>query len=244
MRLKVFPLIVVCLLISSGVLAETINMHVLIYPPLAYEVDGDLKGIVPDMVREIQTLVGDTNTIQKAPWLRAYKQAQTDPAQALFAIVRMPSREKLFKWVGPIFGEGDYFFRRKGSGVTVDSLADARSVRRIAVRKKGYTHQALLEKGFTNLDVSPSYTSSYRKLADGRVDLVLMGEFTYYYMIKKAGLDPAFFERTNYRFNDSSAWLAFSCDIPDATIEKWQKALDVLKASGRYEEIMRENFNR
>lgn len=217
-------------------------MQVIIYPPLAYEEAGELQGVAPEVVREIQSIVGDTNPIYVSPWLRAFEQAKSEPRQALFAIVRIPEREKLFKWVGPIFSEKDYFFKHRESTVEVRSLEDARNVERIAVRKDGYTHHTLLSKGFTNLDVGPSYNSSYQKLAQGRVDLVLMGERTYYYMTKSAGLDPNLFERTCCEFAESSAWLAFSRDVPDETIAKWQAALDQLKSSGKYDEIMKRNF--
>lgn len=235
--------LLILLLTSLPAVAMGINMQVIIYPPLAYEVDGELRGIAPEVVRAIQAEVGDTNTIKTAPWLRAYNEAQTKNRQALFAIVRIPEREKLFKWVGPVFGEGDYFFKRKGSGLSIQSLEDARRVKSIAVRKGGYTHQALEAAGFSNLDISPTYDSSYKKLAEQRVDLVLMGERTYYYMAKNAGLDPDLFVRTDFKFNKSAAWLAFSKDVPDELIAKWQAALDKLKANGTYDEIMERNFS-
>ncbi|QGY38693.1 transporter substrate-binding domain-containing protein [Pseudodesulfovibrio cashew] len=219
-------------------------MQVIIYPPLAYEVNGELLGVAPEVVKQIQARVGDINPIRSAPWLRAYEQAVSSPGQALFAIVRIPEREKLFKWVGPIFSEGDYFFCRKGSDVRVADLEEAKRVTRIAVRKDGYTHQALAAAGFRNLDISPSYDSSYKKLEEGRVDLVLMGERTYAYMVSKAGLDPSLFERTQCKFAESSAWLAFSRDVPDTTIARWQQALDELKSSGEYDKIMEHNFSR
>lgn len=235
-------IISVCFLLNPC-FAEEINMQVIIYPPLAYEVDGELKGVAPEVVRAIQAEIGDHNTIHAAPWLRAYNQTQTEKKQALFAIVRIPKRENLFKWVGPIFEEGDYFFKRKGSDLDIRRLRQAKNVERIAVRKDGYTHQALADAGFQNLDVSPSYDSSYKKLAEGRVDLVLLGERTYYYMIRNAGLDPADFVRTDCKFADSGAWLAFSKDIPDEIIMQWQDALDKLKANGVFDKIMERNFS-
>lgn len=217
-------------------------MQAIVYPPLVYADQGGVWGVAPEMVVEIQRLVGDNSPLTETPWLRAYEQTQKLPGQALFAIVRIPEREKLFKWVGPIFGEGDYFFKRRGSSLVVEDMADARAVQRIGVRKDGYTHQVLAAKGFTNLDVGPTYESSYRKLVENRVDLVLMGERTYYYMVKKAGLDPDDFQRTDCKFGDSTAWLAFSLDVPDATIQKWQDALDTLKQNGVYRKIMERNF--
>ncbi|MBG0791050.1 MAG: transporter substrate-binding domain-containing protein [Desulfovibrionaceae bacterium] len=217
-------------------------MHAVVYPPLVYETNGVAHGMVPEVVRSIQKELGETNPLEITPWLRAYKLAQNRPNQALFAIVRIPERERLFKWVGPIFGENDYFFQKRGAGLTVRTLDDARKTVRIAVRRDGYTHQALKAEGFDNLDPGPSYETSYKKLLEGRVDLVLMGERTYYYMVKKAGLDPDNFERTDCKFAESSAWLAFSRDIPDGTIARWQAALDKLKADGTYDAIMKRNF--
>ncbi|MEF2231931.1 MAG: transporter substrate-binding domain-containing protein [Pseudodesulfovibrio sp.] len=217
-------------------------MQAIVYPPLVYEADGDVRGVAPDVVRAIQAELGDTNPLVVMPWLRAYELTRKGTRQALFAIVRIPEREALFKWVGPVFSEGDYFFQKRGGGLSIKTLEDARNVARIAVRRDGYTHQALKAAGFTNLDVGPSYDSSYRKLVEGRVELVLMGERTYYYMVKSAGLDPDDFEPTEYQFAESSAWLAFSRDIPDETIARWQQALDKLKANGTYDAILEQNF--
>ena len=232
------------LLLACTARAGGFEMHAIVYPPLVYAEDDRLWGAAPEVVAEIQKLVGDDSQLKESPWLRAYEQAQRGPMQGIFAIVRIPKREHLFKWVGPIFGEGDYFFKRKGSPLKIETVADARKVSRIAVRKDGYTHLALAAGGFTNLDVGPSYESSYMKLQEGRVDLVLMGERTYYYMVKTAGLDPADFERTPCKFGDSAAWLAFSPDVPDETVASWQQALDTLKANGVYRRIMDRNFHK
>ncbi|WP_319470981.1 transporter substrate-binding domain-containing protein [uncultured Pseudodesulfovibrio sp.] len=234
--------VTVFLLWCPAVFAKDIDMHAIVYPPLVYEADGKILGVAPDVVRAIQKKLGETNPMNVMPWLRAYEMTQEKERQALFAIVRIPERENLFKWIGPIFTEGDYFFQRNGGDLKIKNLDDARKVERIGVRRDGYTHQALKAKKFFNLDVGPSYNSSYKKLAEGRVDLVLMGERTYYYMVKKAGLNPDDFERTDCKFAESSAWLAFSKDIPDETIDRWQEALDKLKANGTYDAIMKRNF--
>ncbi|EGB14242.1 extracellular solute-binding protein family 3 [Pseudodesulfovibrio mercurii] len=240
---RIFALgVCLTLFLPVAVFGGDFNMQAIVYPPLVYADEGRLWGVAPEVILEIQKAVGDDSPLRETPWLRGYEQTQKLSGQALFAIVRIPEREKLFKWVGPIFGEGDYFFKHRGSPLRIETLDDAREVLRIAVRKDGYTHQALAARGFTNLDVGPTYESSYRKLVQDRVDLVLMGERTYYYMVRQAGLDPAEFERTDCKFGDSAAWLAFSLDVPDETVRKWQDALDALKESGVYQDIMERNF--
>jgi len=229
-------------LLATAVRAGELQMHAIIYPPLVTVDNGKVFGVASEVVREVQKLVGNDSELEEAPWLRAYEMTQIGPNQALFAIVRIPEREKLFKWVGPVFGENDYFFMRKGSSLEVNSLEDVRKTHRIAVRKGGYTHQTLVASGFTNLDIGPTYASSYKKLLEGRVDLVLMGEVTYKYMVREAGLNPANFERTKVKYGASSAWLAFSLDVPDEVVDKWQSALDLLKENGVYQQILKRNF--
>jgi polar amino acid transport system substrate-binding protein len=241
--MRVYTLVTAVLLLwCPAALAEAITMQAIVYPPLVYEENGEVYGVAPEVVRAIQAELGDTNPLVVMPWLRAYELTKSGNRHALVAIVRIPEREKLFKWVGPVFSEGDYFFQKRGANLNIRTLDDARRAARIAVRRDGYTHQALQAEGFVNLDVGPSYESSYKKLVQGRVDLVLMGERTYYYMVKQAGLDPNDIERTDYEFARSSAWLAFSRDIPDETIARWQEALDKLKADGTYDAIMNRNF--
>ncbi|MDD3312578.1 transporter substrate-binding domain-containing protein [Pseudodesulfovibrio sp.] len=243
--MRVLAITIAVLFLSCPVVfAEDIHMQAILYPPLVYKSGDGLCGVAPDVVRAIQAEVDDSNPLVVVPWLRAYELAQSSPRQALFAIVRIPEREALFKWVGPVFSEGDYFFQKRGAGLNIRTLDDARKVARIAVRRDGYTHQALKARGFGNLDVGPSYDTSYQKLVQGRVDLVLMGERTYYFMVREAGLDPEDFERTDCKLGESSAWLAFSRDIPDETIARWQAVLDRLKADGTYDDILRRNFRR
>ncbi|WP_367614154.1 substrate-binding periplasmic protein [Pseudodesulfovibrio alkaliphilus] len=237
-----FALVCLWLALPVAAAAGQVKMQAIVYPPLVYANGDRLWGVVPEVVREIQHLAGDDSELEEVPWLRAFERAKTEPMHALFAIVRIPEREPLFKWVGPVFEEGDYFFKRKGSPLEIKTLEDAMAVERIAARKDGYTHKAMAARGFTNLDIGPSYDSSYLKLHQGRVDLVLMGERTYRYMVSHAGLDPDDFERTEYLFNESSAWLAFSLDVPDEMVAQWQQALDTIKANGVYDAIMERNF--
>lgn len=152
----------VLLLWCPAVFAKDINMHAIVYPPLVYEAGGKILGVAPDVVRAIQKELGETNPLNVMPWLRAYNMAQENERQALFAIVRIPERENLFKWIGPIFSEGDYFFQKRGGDLKIKNLDDARRVERIAVRRDGYTHQALKAKRFFNLDVGPATNSSYK----------------------------------------------------------------------------------
>ena len=76
-----------------------------------------------------------------------YELAKQVSGQALFAIIRIPEREKLFKWGGPVFSEDDYFFQKRDAGLDIKTTADARKVARIAVRRDCYTYLELKADG-------------------------------------------------------------------------------------------------
>ena len=100
------------LLSPLRVAAGELEMLVINYPPLAFLESDKLMGVAPEVVEAIQARLKDTSTKTLTPWLRGYEQAQKKPMQAIFPIVRIPKREKLFKWVGQI---GRASCRERGS---------------------------------------------------------------------------------------------------------------------------------
>ena len=66
-----------------------------------------------------------------------------------------------------------------------------------------------------------------------------MGELAVLNTIKDAGIDPALIERTNVKLFETKLYIAFSKDISDSEVYKWQLALDQLKASGKHEKILK-----
>jgi polar amino acid transport system substrate-binding protein len=65
--------------------------------------DENINGIAADIVREMFKRAGLTYSLTlRFPWERVYKQALENPGYGAFVMARLPDREKLFKWVGPI----------------------------------------------------------------------------------------------------------------------------------------------
>lgn len=72
------------------------------YPPYNYSEDMQLKGISVELLQKATNNDTRPEQIEIWPWPRAYVQAQRGPNTVLFSTTRTPSRESLFKWVGPI----------------------------------------------------------------------------------------------------------------------------------------------
>lgn len=233
-----------CLLWAAPVRAAEPQVMTEEYPPFSYHVDGEARGFCVEIVRRILDRLGHDDTpIVFYPWARAYMKLKTEDGHVLFPMVRSAERESLFRFVGPVFEDDVYFYRRAGSSVTVETLDDARRVGSIGVTRDDFYHQLLTGFGFANLDISASQVHDFRKLAQGRVDLVPMGERTLSSFVgRQFGLDPAMFERVGPALLRPEIFIAFSRSTPDAIVARWQGALDELKDAGVYGAIMDRYF--
>ena len=104
------------------------------FPPYNMAKDGknfakgeNINGIAADIVREMFKRAGLTYSLTlRFPWERVYKLALENPGYGAFVMARLPDRENLFKWVGPIGPDDWIMLARADSKITLDTLNDAR----------------------------------------------------------------------------------------------------------------------
>ncbi len=169
------------------------------------------------------------------PWTKGYNLIQKNENIVLFSTTRTSFREKLFKWLGPLAPNNTVFFVRKGSGLSITSLNDAKKVKSIGVYKDDFGELLLKEKGFKNLDSVLDNRENVKKLVDGKIDLWAINELTGKHMAMKEGLSDKIEKIFNVQ--ERFMYMAFSKSTPDSVIEKWQKILDEIKLDGTYAQI-------
>jgi polar amino acid transport system substrate-binding protein len=235
--LRFLPLLLV---ISTIVTAQAGPVRVLTEesPPFSYTAGGRLTGAAAETVREILRRLGEPDSIVSLPWAQGYHQLQTEPNVALFSTTRTAERENQFQWVGPLFTVRFGFYARRGSGIRIASLEDARRVQAIATYQQDVKEQLLLALHFTNLDRSTNPTDCLRKLLDGRVDLWLFDNLGVLQVAREAGLDPEGIELV-FPFRDYASYIAFSPGTPAEVALRWQVLLDGMKRDGSYSAINR-----
>ena len=208
------------------------------YPPYNYpNKKGEPTGISVDIVREIIKQTGDEDNIVILPWARSYHDIQTKKNQVLFVMTRTAKREKLFKWVGPVASNNWVLFARKDSKIKLDSLEDAKNKKYIIGTYKDDACELFLkEKGFKNLASESDDKLNPKKLKAGRIDMWIAGE--YQGVIKARKNCDHCTPKKILNVKDTQLYIAFSRDISDDIINKWQEQLDRLKSSGKYQQIM------
>lgn len=202
-------------------------------PPGNYLNKGKIEGLAVDIVREILVRLKLPDNIQVVPWARGYTLALNQPNVALFSTTRLPQREKHFKWVGPIYTQTWGFYGKKGSGLQINSLEDAKKVARIGTYYKDAKEQFLKRNGFVNLVATNKNISNIRRVMEGNLDLWVSSDFNMPYLAKQAGVDPDQLELV-YAFRRVNNYIAFSIQTPDGLVKIWQQTLDNIKSDGTY----------
>lgn len=207
-------------------------------PPLNYVKDGVLVGPSVEMVREIQRRIGSKEEIRVYPWARAYQIALEEENVVLFGVSHTPPREKKFKWVGPLATKRDIFVAKKGSNLVINSLEEAKRVRRIGVLRDDTKEEFLEMHGFTNLEPVSDERKNAQKLVMGRIDLWVFKKPGLKTVCDQAGVDYNAVEEV-FHLRETRVDIAFSLKTPDAVVERWQAAFADMVADGTVEAIRR-----
>lgn len=211
-------------------------------PPLVFEQDGQPTGLAVELLKEMAALAGMNLDLALQPRLRAEKSFLETPGSLLFPLARLPEREKRFRWVGPVLP------RR----VAVYALAGRSDLRWRGFQQLDGMHlgatagtatlEQLLAEGLKpgkELEVSPSYDASVRKLLAGRMELLVMGDLNIYWQLRQLQ-EPA--ERVReVAVLDASADYHFGLRLesPPAQAEALQRALEQLRRNGLLDKLKR-----
>ena len=232
-----FLIILIVIFTRSVVATEEFTILTHDYPPYQYQQGNQLKGISTAIVKAILQRLDYPDNIQVRSWNAGYYLTQIRTKHILFSMTRIPERENLFKWVGPITSFTYYFFKKKGSPIHLTSLEDAKHVNSIGTIKNYDTHLFLASNGFNNLKLISNDVNNYKAFSVNRLDLIPLGQLAIPFVAKQAQVKPTIFENTGVKLFEAHYYIAFSKDTADETITQWQQALDEIKASGLYHQI-------
>ncbi|MFL7962114.1 substrate-binding periplasmic protein [Pseudomonas kielensis] len=196
--------------------------------------DENIHGIAVDIVREIFKRADISYSLTlRFPWERIYKLALENPGYGVFVMARLPEREKLFKWVGPL-GPDDWIMLAKAdSKIALDSLEQARQYK-IGAYKGDAIAETLAKQGLKPIVVLRDQDNA-RKLVNGQIDLWATGDPAGRYLARQEGVNDL---KTVLRFNSAELYLALNKNVPDDVVARLQAALDELRKEGMVDAIM------
>lgn len=196
--------------------------------------DENIEGIAVDIMRETFQRAGISyNLTLRFPWERIYKLALEKPGYGVFVMARLPDREALFKWVGPIGPDDWVLLAKADSKIQLENLEQARRYR-IGAYKGDAIAESLDKQGLKPI-VALRDQDNAQKLMEGQIDLWATGDPAGRYLARQVGVNGL---KTVLRFNSAQLYLALNKDVPDEVVARLQAALEQLREEGRIDQIM------
>jgi polar amino acid transport system substrate-binding protein len=201
-------------------------------PPYSYRENGTVKGITIDILGAVSAKTGtkfSPELVHILPWEKAYQAATAGRQTVLFSTARIPERENLFQWVGPISTERYVLFAGRDTNLTIDKPEDLTGLR-IGAGAGDAAGSILLDLGVdeSRIVTGNNVSELITKLESGQIDLWASPEYTgRYYTEQVTGNYYTY--RVVYPLREVDIYYAFSRDVPDSTVRSYQKALDSLK---------------
>lgn len=204
-------------------------------PPAEYLDDnGQVAGVMVELVRQLQQQLNEPADIELMPWGRALSIARSQDNVMLFETVRTPEREHWFKWVGPVLTYRLALYGLKHRLATVDTeqlpgkLTACNYVNSITIK-------ALNGLGFDegrNLLLTSKTGDCLDMLLFERIDLIAVTEDAVAEFANAA--EKAGYELVEVQLlAERQRYLAFSKDVSDERIRRWQQALEQSYRDGR-----------
>ncbi|WP_404344186.1 substrate-binding periplasmic protein [Pseudoalteromonas mariniglutinosa] len=150
---------------------------------------GELVGSAAEKVLRALASSGIEYSLLVNNWSISYNSALRDTNTCIFSAARLPAREDKLLWIAKLEEFTASFYSFKSKQLTLNSLEQAKQYR-IAVLKDNYSHQYLLEQGFSEYEqliVLNSFDNIYEILKSRRasIDLVALSDQEVAYQLQK-----------------------------------------------------------
>ncbi len=214
------------------------------YPPNNMKIGGKLTGSSVEVLDAMFKQMNSNQRIEDIKltnWSRAYSVALKLPNSMVFSTTRTKAREKLFKWVGPISTTTVGVIALKSKNIVIKDISDFANYK-IGAVLKDVAEQLLLEKGVSKRNIqhvngADAIKMSFNKMEKDRIDMFAYNTIVALNDAKKNGFDTSKYEII-YKLTVADLSFAFNKKTDDKIIQKWQNALDKVKANGTYSNIM------
>jgi len=217
--------------------------------PFNFMYKGKVSGVSVDILENIfkqANLPFDQKAIKLDTWSSVFSQAIVTPNSLLITASRIPEREKLFQWIGPVATVRLSIVAKKGTA-SIKNLEDIKSYDVVSIKNTS-AERAFVKAGgdlSTILRVSTP-KQGYKMLEYGRIDALICTDLPFIYSMIREGKNIDDYEIV-YVLSKSKYFIAAHQSIPTKTINILNNELDKLKQKdssniSKYNLIMEKYF--
>jgi len=206
--------------------------------------DSSIIGFATEVVLEVALRAKINYSLNLYPWVRTYNLALKKSNYCIFSIARIPSREKLFKWIGPVTEKNNaviWSLKSNVHGSEVKSIDDLKNYT-TAVNKNDATHTGMLDIGLTeneNLYVLHHSESLINLLVTRpEIDFIVADDITIPHRAKLSGISVDLLQRViEVKSLPLDFFLACNINTDSNIIEKLTTNLASIHQDGTYQKI-------
>ncbi|MCF7500225.1 MULTISPECIES: transporter substrate-binding domain-containing protein [unclassified Pseudoalteromonas] len=239
-------LVLACLYITPVVYAKhSVTIYTEQFPPYNFSNKGYLEGINLRFVRAMCVDADIECRFVLLPWSRAYHLAQEEPMAGLVSTARIPDREPLFNWVGPMASSRNYFYRLKSNPqVNPRDLSEVKDYTLGVVRDSIY-EQFVENIGFENEQNLLKFSHYYECINlffKGKLDLIIGSELSFHYQLMQYGYaGQEVVKLIELPLNDTTGnFLALNKNMPKEIVEQFQNSYQKLMKQGKLDKLINE----
>lgn len=227
--------------LCGGVRAQALEILTAEIAPMAFSKDGKITGFCVEVVAEIQRRLGDRSPMRLMPWARAYLMAQGGANVVLVCPKRTAEREPQFQWVGPLLVSQTNFYARRGAGIRLGSVNDAKVLSGVMAPRAFYSHSYLQQAGFANLEAVNNSATMLAMLLAGRYPLMALDQEQLPALLERAGVAADAVELV-YPIFSIGSYVTFPLSTDPVLVLRWQRTFERMKRDGAYDAIVRRWF--
>ena len=235
-------MVLICVIVSATVISglaagQTISAKDLTYiteqyPPYNYQEDGKLQGISVDLLEEIWEKMGaglNRSAIKLLSWTEGYERVLKENNTVLFTTWRIPEREQLFKWVGPVASGSDVLLAKSDKNISITAPSDLKKYK-IGGIENDIAVQRLLNSGAKKEDLilETNSTPIIEMIKNGTIDAWAYNDIAGIWLLQQSGANASDY-RVACVLAQGNGYYAFNEETPDSIVQSFQQALDQIK---------------
>lgn len=217
------------------------------FAPFSFHVGKDPSGIMIDLLAELDKRTGRSDhspeKIKWLPWPRIIKTIDSSKNIAVLGMIRTPSRDALYKWVGPVNYPQNILITQRAKREELFSkyaknIGNLKTLTNICVVKNDVTVKFLKDLSIpdSNMVEKSRPELCLRMLEKGRVNAFAYDKDVIQWSLKNVKLDEKDFAALAV-IKQSVRWIAFSIDVGDDKVALFQQAIDDVREDGTLAKI-------
>ncbi|ALS99414.1 substrate-binding periplasmic protein [Lacimicrobium alkaliphilum] len=211
------------------------------FAPFNYVEDEQIKGFTVDVVEHILAATGSSQNrtdMQVLPWSSAYQQGLLRPDTMLFTLIHTEHRDPLFRWIGPLVPTRVVVIAKRNMEFKAESVEELAGLV-IGTVSQDVGEQLLIEEGFAvrNIVSEDSPKKIVEMLKRNHLNAIAYDDISAFWYLDHIGEDLDKYEIV-YILQESHQYMGLSRSTPKWVEDKLQEALNQLKYSERYREMI------